>query len=591
MMKIIRENKILASASLMGSAAVLVVVAFVMLTAGSIFDYSAATTKIDLPITPFDPNSVVARENQQPGTAAWQLDKGANTTFIQGYAGKVSAQPGESVPLYISSASPTTFGLDVYRIGWYQGLGGRLMLSAHGLKSVAQGIWTPGNGLQGCHLCKSDPQTHSLEANWRSTYTLAIGRAWLSGAYLIKMTTVNHAISYIFFVVRSDASSAGVLASFGVNTYAAYNAWGGYSLYGEDTTEGNLSAASRAYAASFDRPYNRGAGTGDFTSWDIHAIRWMERSSVDVTYTTDVDVSEQPNLLLHHRVFMALGHDEYWTLAMRNGIEAARDAGVSLAFMGANDSYWQNRYLPDSKGQPDRTVVCYKVTGANPTATNQPSLDPYYPQHIEQVTAQWRDRLLNRSESTLLGLEYHSIIKQKKTLTQPTYYPDWVVRSVSTLPAVVAGTGLVAGEHIKGGLVGYEYDGLGTTKLTPKKLQEIAESPLITNHNDTPDYAFTAYYMADSGAMVFDAGTLWWSNGLDELSLYGWAYQDNTIKGNAAISKLMVNILDAMFVATRQPPVKGTPTPTGSPSPAPTRLPTPTPAQHLAMLLPDRKGR
>ena len=38
------------------------------------------------------------------------------------------------------------------------------------------------------------------------------------------------------------------------------------------------------------------------------------------------------------------GHDEYWTSRMRDAFEAARDAGVNLAFFGANIGYWQMRY-------------------------------------------------------------------------------------------------------------------------------------------------------------------------------------------------------------------------------------------------------
>ena len=532
----------------------LIIVAFIAMTSGLIVDYPTNSTTNSLTVLPVDLTSQIALENQQLGTRAWQLDVGANTTYIQGYAGRVSALPGETVPLYISTVSPISYNLDVYRIGWYGSLGGRLYASAHDLKSVAQGTWTFRTGLSGCPTCSLDPKTHLLETHWRSTYALTIGDTWISGVYLIKLTAANHAESYIPLVVRADTAHTAMLVSLPVNTYQAYNIWGNYSLYGASDNDGQAIMGERAYAVSFDRPYDRSDGAGDFLAWDIHTVRWMERSALDVSYTTDVDVSEQPNLLLTHRIFMALGHDEYWTLSMRNGIEAARNQGVSLAFMGANDAYWQNRYATNSLGQRDRTIICYKVTGYNPTMADAPKLDPFYPQHMDQVTAQWRDPLLGRPESALLGLEYHSYFSG-------TYHPDWVVRMGSLAP-LEAETGLQPGQHIKGGLLGYEYDGLGLTKYTPKNLVELSESPLISRYG-VFDRAYSAYYTAPSGALVFDAGSIWWAWGLDESSPVG-AYEANALKGNAHISKLMTNLLNAMLVATPKAPGLSslTPTPT-----------------------------
>ncbi len=42
-------------------------------------------------------------ENHQIGTFNWQLDHGISTTDLEGYAGTVSALPGEAVPIYISA--------------------------------------------------------------------------------------------------------------------------------------------------------------------------------------------------------------------------------------------------------------------------------------------------------------------------------------------------------------------------------------------------------------------------------------------------------------------------------------------------------
>jgi hypothetical protein len=553
MKRLARHRRTLASVALAGSLALLGVGILSILISGILFPFpNAISSKNSLPITPAGPPSAVALENRQPGTTKWEIDPNADTTYIQGYANKDSALPGENVLLYVSSVAPVAYRLDVYRMGWYQGLGGRLVFSQSGLQSLAQGTWTKDRGLAGCGTCTFDPQTYLVETHWRSPVSLTVGTHWLTGIYLIKLTATNRAENYIILVVRDDKTPTAILANLAVNTYQAYNIWGGYSLYGteEDVGGNHFIGGQRGYEVSFDRPYDRSAGAGDFLGWDIQTIRWLEHQGLDVAYTTDEQVSADPALVLRHRIFMALGHDEYWTLAMRNGIEAARNAGVSLAFMGADDSYWQNRYLPDSAGQADRTVVCYKVSGySNSTPSTAPKLDPLYATHPDEVTAQWRDSLLKRPESTLLGILYHGII-------QTNSHPDWVVASPPD--PLGASVGLQAGQHITGGLLGYEYDGLANSNFTPAGLTIIAQSPLV-NQEGKQDVALTAYYRAPSGALVFDAGSIWWSWGLDAFNPPA-AYQANVLKGNTQIEQLMQAIIAQMLKDTPVAPALQTPT-------------------------------
>lgn len=497
-------------------------------------------------VSTFDAASPIALENAQVGTTAWQLDPTADTTFLQGYAGTTTALPGESVSLFVSSVKPTTFALDVYRIGWYHGTGGRLYLHQDGLHSLAQGTWVLSDGWTSpCATCTLDPKTRLLDAHWKLTTHIVIGTRWLSGVYLIKLTAVaNHAQSYIPLVVRAPVTStpAPALADIPVNTYEAYNYWGGFSLYGRDG-DYNIIYANRAYKVSFNRPYVRSAGAGDFLAWDIHLVRWLERADLNVTYTTDdmltTDLTQQP-----HRAVLMLGHGEYWTKAMRDGLEHARDTGISLAFLGADDGYWQARYEPDAAGVTNRTLVCYKVTSASPATNvgvsatqNTLALDPDYPKHPELVTALWRDPVLHRPESELLGIEYHGIIA-------PHSVPDWVAVGHSLDP-LAANTGLVPGMHISGGLLGYEFDTYGPPDAIPPGLHILADSPVYTNYHVKLD-ALTTYYRAASGAIVFDAGSIWWAWGLDAGTPPD-AFQANKLNGCQPISNLTYNLITAML--------------------------------------------
>jgi hypothetical protein len=493
-------------------------------------------------VAPLQAASPIARENQLPGTTAWELDPHVSTTFIQGYAGAVSAQAGETVPLYISTVVPASFRLAVYRIGWYGGLGGRLMLAVPHLQSLAQGFWTPQVGLTACTSCRYDPTTNLVDAHWTPTYTLRIPTTWLSGVYLIKLAVGRIAESYIPLVVRDDASTASALVNIPFNTYEAYNLWGGYSLYEHvgQMLGTEQSALDRATKVSFNRPFDRSAGAGDFLLWDIHTVRWLERSAIDVTYTTSVDVAVDPAQVLRHRVYIDSGHDEYWTKSMRDGIEAARDQGVNLAFLGANDAYWQVRLEADAAQHPNRTLVCYKVVSRPANPSQDLKNDPMYPTHPELVTTQWRDSLLHRPENSLLGLMYNSLIP-----SDGRYVPALVIAPVQAGDTLAQMVGLTGGEQLTSGLVGYEYDSLFQDRYTPNGLVILAASPVINLYHKT-EIANSAYYRAASGALVFDAGTLWWGHGLDDFIPPGsserpFFHEDQTI------SNLTATLLQAML--------------------------------------------
>src|SRR5207249_5352237 len=112
-----------------------------------------------------------------------------------------------------------------------------------------------------------------------------------------------------------------------------------------------------AVKVSYDRPYaNYGFGQVD----EIEFIRWIERMGYDVTYSTDVDTHTNGAALRNHRALLSVGHDEYWSKEMRDAAEGARDAGVNLAFFGANAVYWQVRFEASGSGLANRVIVCYK---------------------------------------------------------------------------------------------------------------------------------------------------------------------------------------------------------------------------------------
>ena len=134
---------------------------------------------------------------------------------------------------------------------------------------------------------------------WEATYTIDVEADWVSGLYVVRLETVYDDVSqpsedsYITFVVRDDTRTGHVLMQTAVNTYAAYDLWGGKSLYADAAT-GSFDA--RGFAVSFDRPYLRcRLGTADAVG---HQARWLERSGYDVSYATNHDLDRGADSLL-----------------------------------------------------------------------------------------------------------------------------------------------------------------------------------------------------------------------------------------------------------------------------------------------------
>ena len=104
------------------------------------------------------------------------------------------------------------------------------------------------------------------------------------------------------------------------------------------------------------------------------AIYWLEQNGYDVSYMSGVDADRYGSLLLNHKMYLDVGHDEYWSGQQRANVQAARDAGVNLAFWSGNEMYWRTRYgnSISSDATAYRTLISYKETWS-PAASIDPS--------------------------------------------------------------------------------------------------------------------------------------------------------------------------------------------------------------------------
>jgi hypothetical protein len=439
----------------------------------------------------------VAVENAKTGTTAWQLTnpttQGTTNDLnsgdyanveIQGYASLTSVAQGGSIDFHVRTINTNSYTMSVFRMGYYNGAGGRLMLGPVTLPGVVQPM-PPAPVYQ-------PTGTGIVECNWSTSYSLTVPTDWVSGIYLVKLALSSPAKeSYIVFVVRDDTRNAPILFQSSVNTYQAYNEWGGSSLY---TT--NASGSTKTgVKVSFNRPYWRNFGAGDFYSsfqgapgYEIQMVRWLERQGYDLTYATDVDTHENPSTAQNHEVFLVVGHDEYWSRPMRTNVTTALNNGVHLGIFAANVLYWQVRFEPSSTGVADRTMVSYKELAANDPTTDS-----------SLVTTLWRN--LGEPEGALLGVQYN-------LYSAPTV-SDIVVTNASHW--LYNGTGVTNGT-IFPNVEGYETDSL----YPPSGATVLAHSPYPLDNPQV--YGDMTIYTAPSGANVFATGTIEWSLGLDDYS-------------------------------------------------------------------------
>ncbi|TAN22579.1 MAG: hypothetical protein EPN30_08270 [Actinomycetota bacterium] len=413
-------------------------------------------------------SSAIVSENNRPGTSDWRITGNQTPTNIEGYASKVSVDQGHSFTLFVSTTSDS-YVVQAYRMGYYQGLLGRL-------------IWTSKNiaGIQQAS-CPVVAPSNTVECNWKPSLTILTNSNWIPGDYLLKLVGDNGAQKWVPITVRNDRSNAAVVIVNAVTTWQAYNLYGRYDLY-----SGPSGYSDRATKVSFDRPYDYyfGQGAADFYGNELPLVSLVEKMGLNVTYITDVDIEKSPGLLSNHRVLVSLGHDEYYSPEMRNALTSAQQNGTNLMFLGANAIYRRIRFESTKLG-PDRIEVNYRSA----------ALDPMNAVNKALVTTNWPDPPDPEPEGALIGIQYAcNPVRYDMVITDPS---SWIF----------ANSGLKFGSRLRN-LVGSEYDGFNPYDPYPKDLQILAHSPVLCRNQ--PGFSDMSYYTTQQGAGVFATGTNLW---------------------------------------------------------------------------------
>ncbi|WP_344059087.1 DUF4082 domain-containing protein [Microbacterium pumilum] len=445
-------------------------------------------------------------ENSKPGTDpdVWDIE-GAGDSSIQGFATDISVNAGQKIDFKIDT-NARAYSIDIYRTGWYQGLGARK------ITSVSPSATLP----QAQPQCISDVTTELYDCGtWKVSASWNVPADAVSGVYVAKLTRADDGgASHIIFIVRNDGSTSDVLFQTSDPTWQAYNKYGGSDFY-------QGAANNRAYKISYNRPFaTRGSDQGrDFYfSSEYATVRFMERNGYDVSYLAGIDTDRRGAELRNHKVFMSVGHDEYVSGAQRANIMAARDAGVNLQFLTGNEAYWRTRYenSVDGSNTPYRTLVSYKETWANA------KIDP-----SSEWTGTWRDPRFATAaqgghlpENALSGTMFQ-VNNDDLAVTVNSAEGKTRLWRNTALASLASGASAALAPHT----VGYEsnedvdngYRPAGlvrlstTTGAVPQYLTDYGSTvvPGTTQHHVT-------LYRASSGALVFSSASIQWGWGLDQ---------------------------------------------------------------------------
>ena len=492
------------------------------------------------------PANTIVAENCKPGNPSTEWDiNGSGDRRIQGFATDISVNAGETISFKIESDSPA-YRIDIYRLGYYRGMGARHVATTK--PSVPLPQKQP--------ECLTDDSVRLFDCgNWAVSASWAVPRDAMSGVYIARLVredndppswapdnsritapkppALPHAYgalgfgklanalkepraSHIYFIVRDDDSRSELFFQ------TADTAWQAYNRAGITSTYGSFDPArpmERAYKVSMNRPYV----TRDYRAVNMvfnaeyPMIRWLEANGYDVSYTTGVDSDRRGQLIRNHKVFLSVGHDEYWSAAQRTHVEAARDAGVHLAFFSGNDVFWKIRWEPstDPSKTPYRTLVTYKETHANA------KIDP-----LKDVwTGTWRDsRPINpegpKPENALKGTIFTVNAWRNDPLVVPARFAPLRFWRNTEVAQLKPGQQAVLGD----GILGHEWNEDLDNGFRPAGLMRLSETT-VNNVPYIQDFG-TVYvagtathhltlFRAPGGALVFSAGTVQWAWGLD----------------------------------------------------------------------------
>ncbi|PYR88034.1 MAG: hypothetical protein DMF84_29665 [Acidobacteria bacterium] len=502
-------------------------------------------------------NNPIVAENSLAGSPQNEWDiQGSGEPTLQGFATDISVNTGSVVSFKIKTSAPG-FVIDIYRLGYYQAFGARKIATV--TPTAAQVT-----AAQHQPACLTEAVSGLVDCgNWAVTGSWNTTAA-ISGIFIAKLSRSDNLnlSSHIYFIVRDDSRTSEILFQTSDTTWQAYNQYGGNSLYCGgpfDNSAGRYNCPSRSAKASYNRPFDtRVLNPQSFLfNAEYPMVRWLEANGYDVKYWTGVDTDRfgaDPSIGLasskRPKAFLSVGHDEYWSAEQRAHAESARNTGVNLAFFSGNEMSWKTRYEPsiDGSNTSYRTLVSYKETFGQGNRVDPDAAQPW--------TGTWRDPRFPQAgggnpENGLTGQLWmvnccSDRIHVPASMASLRFWRNTAVASLAPTDTTGYRTSVES--------LGYEWDEVIDNGTLPPGLVRMSTTTLVVPERvvdfginvaqGTATHSLTLY-RHNSGALVFGAGTVQWSWGLDAV------HDRSQVPTDQAMQQATVNLLADMSAQPR----------------------------------------
>jgi N,N-dimethylformamidase beta subunit-like, C-terminal len=430
------------------------------------------------------------------------------------YTDRLTYQPGDILTLHVSTTAPN-FALKIVR----DGLTPRLMFERNGLEGVFRK--TPADcSVRGC--------------GWPAAIELEIPATWRSGAYIVTVAITAPDGREIeqdhLFVLRARAGkpASPFLFVLTTSTWLAYNDWGGSNHYEGLTSPGGDQyspevSSLRPWARGFVRlpanaphiphasppggppryphmewahanGYSKKYASGGWACRERSFALWAEGEGIALDYATQHDLHFNPGLLDGYACVVIVGHDEYWSWQMRDGLDCYVEAGGHVARFAGN-FYWQIRLEDEGRRQ-----VCYKYRARSEDPVRDTG-------DVRFISTCWDAPEIGRPAALTMGLTGSAGIYAGWSRCAAHGAGGFTVYRPGhwALEGTGAGYGDVLGAEAK--VFGYEVDGIdyvirhGLPAATgedgaPEGVEIIAMAPATTvewGSENYPDKAFIGY--------------------------------------------------------------------------------------------------
>lgn len=467
--------------------------------------------------------TLVRRENDRAGTREWlltnpRIEPGSKyrCPWIEGYCSRASVRAGEELSVFVSTAPASDLTLEIYRMGFYGGQGGRLVSRLGPFRGQMQNA--PAIG-----------RNRSRECQWEACTKLRITPDWVSGVYVGKLTALGSGVqSYIIFIVRDERPADAIFQCSDL-TWQAYNRWPDhFALYDNGQEQW---WCGPGVEVSFDRPYAKycqildaplSTGSGEWFLWEFPLAYWLEAHGYDVTYISNLDTHSDAAGLRRAKGFLSVGHDEYYSMEMYQNLRGAIAEGLNVAFLSGNTCCGRIELRPSSTGAQCRTFGRVDYFGPRDEGM------------IKRFPSMGAFPHRSPPEGLLLGA--------RSNVPPCTGGADWIC----VLPEhwIYDGTGMKAGERIRG-LIGWEWHG---DPAPIPGLAVVATGPTQDAPGKLNGGTYTAtIYQGPKGNFVFNASSCWWADGVAEPPGYVRPSVYTSPQGpDPRVQRITANLLERM---------------------------------------------